>query len=108
MSDRVINGVGGLQPSCSQPWTSRQDDFDDWPAERGGPGGYLLAWLAALVFCAGLVGLAVLPPCGVPVPHGFVRVCAAGCAGLVILAMFASRPGPQPPPSPRRKGADED
>jgi hypothetical protein len=108
MSDRIINGVGGLQPSCSQPWTPRQDDFDDWPAERGGSGGYLLAWLAALLFCAGLVVLAVLPPCGVPVPPGFVRVCAAACAGLVLLAMFVSRPWQQVQASPRRKGADED
>jgi hypothetical protein len=85
-------------------WPAWSDDFLARPVQRRGPGGYTLAWLTALVFTLGLVGLAVLPSCGVAVPSRLVLVCGGGCVLLILLTMFRSRPWQQSPvgdcPSP--------
>jgi hypothetical protein len=73
----------------SQPATLAASGVDS------GAGGYGLAWLAALGFCLGLVGLAVLPAWGVVVPRWFVCAGGAGWALLTLLAMFRSRPWPR-------------
>jgi hypothetical protein len=67
------------------------------PPEQGELGGYLLGWLMTLVFCSGLIGLAVLPPWGMALPRWLLLVYGAGCGLLTVLAMYQSRPWQQRP-----------
>jgi hypothetical protein len=66
------------------------------PPKEGEPGGYLLAWLVSLVFCWGLLDLAVLP-WRVLGPRWVLLVFGAICCLLTVLAMFHSRPWRQRP-----------
>jgi hypothetical protein len=57
----------------------------------GGPAGYLLAWTAALAFCAGLVGLAVSSPFEVAVPRWLILAHGAACVLTALLALWLTR-----------------
>jgi hypothetical protein len=80
----------------------------DVAARRGGLGAYLLAWEAALLFCAGLVALAVLPSSGVTVPRAAILAHGAHCALLALLALllggpWQGSPGEVPPAPPQAR-----
>ena len=63
------------------------------PPGRGEWGGFLLAWAAALAFCAGLVGLAASPRFGAEAPRWFILAYGVGCALLALLAAAGRRTG---------------
>ena len=73
------------------------------PPEPKGPEGFLLAWTAALSFCSGLFGLAVLPLFHLEAPRWLILAYGVSCALQALLALLLSRPRRRPG---RRKGVD--
>jgi hypothetical protein len=74
------------------------------PSTSAGGAGYLLASMVPLVFCSGLLGLAVSPAFEVAVPRGLILAWGAGCAVVALVAPLLSGPGqqrPAPVPFPR-------
>jgi hypothetical protein len=59
--------------------------------ERGGLGGYLLAWTVPVAFCSGLCGLAVSSVFGVAVPRWFILGHGSACVLLALLTPLLSR-----------------
>jgi hypothetical protein len=62
---------------------------------RSGLIGFLLASTVPLWFCAGLVGLAVAPSLGAPVPRWLILAYGVGCVLLALLALLVSQPRAQ-------------
>jgi hypothetical protein len=79
----------------SQPGTSRQEVLT-LPTESGTLAGYLLAWTVPIVFCAGLVGLAVSSLLEVAVPRWLILAHGIGCFLAALLAPLLTRPRRQP------------
>jgi hypothetical protein len=90
---------------CPQPRTSRQEDLT-LPTEWSRPAGYLLAGTVPLVFCSGLVGLAVSSSFEVAVPRWLILAYGLGCALLAVLALLLSRPAQQLRPSVEQDHCD--
>jgi hypothetical protein len=113
---KVARGAGGTgeRPAALPGPHLRPGDWAlALPPDCGGLAGALLASMVPLVFCSGLIGLAVLPPLGVGVPRGLILAHGASCALLALLALLLSRPWQQAQPSARQnhgypKGADVD
>jgi hypothetical protein len=75
--------------------------FDVAPRPSG-LGAYLLACAAALLYCAGLVALAVLPSLAVTVPRAVILAYGVHCTLLALLAPLLGRPW-QPLPAAARQ-----
>jgi hypothetical protein len=78
-----------------QPRTFRQD-FRTHSTERDSLAGYLLAWTVLIVFCSGLVGLAVSPLFDAEVPRWLILAHGIDCFLLALLALLLTRPWRQP------------
>jgi hypothetical protein len=99
-ANRVQENGEPFERTCCPLRTSWLEDIHISTPERAG---CLLAWLAALLFCSGLLSLAVLAPLGVIVPRGLIVVCGAGCAVLTLLCLLLRRPWQQGPPLARQE-----
>jgi hypothetical protein len=81
-----------LRTPCPRPSTFAAEE--DHPVASGWhePAGYLLAWTAALVFCSGLIALAVSGLFDVSVPRWLILAHGGDGAVLALLAGWLTRP----------------
>jgi hypothetical protein len=70
--------------------------------DAGELGGYLLGWTVPLVFCSGLIGLAVSSLFEVAVPRWLILADGVSCALLALLALLLTRPWQQFQPTARQ------
>jgi hypothetical protein len=80
-----------LQTYCPQPRASSPEERLLAAREAGGLAGYLLGLTVPLVFCSGLVALAVSPLFDVAVSRWFILAEGGGCAVLAVLAVLLTR-----------------
>jgi hypothetical protein len=80
------------QTAWSQPRTPRQEVLTR-STDGYALAGYLLAWAVPVVFCSGLVGLAVSPLCEATPPRWLIVTHGLGCSLLALLATLLGRPG---------------
>jgi hypothetical protein len=98
------------QTYCPQPRASSPEGHLLAAADAGGLAGYLLGLTVSLVFCSGLVALAVSSLFEVAVPRWLILADGIGCVVVALLALLLTRPWQQLQPSARqqpcrRKGA---
>jgi hypothetical protein len=83
-------------------WPQPRSCLEDALFAQSERAGYLLAWTGALLFCAGLLGLAVLPSFGLAIPKGLILTWGVSCALLALLSPLLGNSRQQIPSGPRQ------